>query len=482
MSESQKAVEKDRSLSPAEAPAAASAKKIDHFVVLIHGIRTHAAWAEMVVAVLEDRGAEDRDTVEAIPLRYHFFDAFRFLSPFLTRKGPVERIVQELRDLRDAHPDAKISVIAHSFGTYIVQKALEERNIRLHRVIFCGSVVREGFRRADYKGQLGDDEILNDCGTNDVWPVLARSVTWGYGSTGTFGFGTFGVHDRFNKFGHGDYFNKAYVEKFWRPFIYDGEIRPTEWETVRKNPPWWLSALSWIPLKYFLLAGIIALILGFFGWLLGPSQIRIGCGPEITVGHYMGVPAVKLPVHFKNTGWRETLVEDLRFTLISPGGREVALQVEGIVFGMNLNPAGDTMLVRPREPASYTYSFFNYNPGFQAIQQQVYNEMMAANLSPATPADPSKELVSKELVGKILTFGKAQFIWTSGKWRVRVSGRNGSHLIVAEKTMTLSQAEVDGMWRISDHYRSGIGVFPGWGYLTLGDYQPTVGAKLEEPQ
>src|SRR5207244_3865633 len=108
------------------------------------------------------------------------------------RQGPVQRVVRELRDLRASHPTARISVVAHSFGTYALVKALEEPDIRLNRVILCGCIVPEEFRRARHEAQLGADSILNDCGTHDIWPVLAKSLTWGYGATGTFGFGTVG--------------------------------------------------------------------------------------------------------------------------------------------------------------------------------------------------------------------------------------------------------------------------------------------------
>ncbi|MGE3916816.1 MAG: hypothetical protein AB7F78_14085 [Hyphomicrobiaceae bacterium] len=206
---------------------------------------------------------------EVQPVRYGFFDTFRFIMPFGTRDAPVRRVIRELRDARAEYPDAHISVIAHSFGTYALNKALKELDIKLHRIILCGCIIPEGFRRAEHKAQLGSDPILNDCGTRDIWPVLAKAVTWGYGATGTFGFGTRGVRDRFNNFLHGDYFNQDFVEQYWVPFLSDGSIIETKWEEKRPTTPYWLSLLSVMPIRWFLSLALCWLI-----YLSGADGLR----------------------------------------------------------------------------------------------------------------------------------------------------------------------------------------------------------------
>jgi len=226
--------------------------------VLIHGIRTHASWAEMVGSVLSKEAA-----AKVVPVRYGFLDVLKFLCPVRTRRAPVARIIREFRDLRSRSPVARISVVAHSFGTYALVKALEEPDIRLDRVILCGCIVKESFRRARFEAQLAADDILNDCGTDDIWPVLAKAVTWGYGATGTFGFGTAGVRDRFHKCGHADFFDANFVKQHWAPFLRNGEIHETSWEITRPTTPYWLSLLSWMPLRWI----CVVVLLGAVGLL-----------------------------------------------------------------------------------------------------------------------------------------------------------------------------------------------------------------------
>ena len=100
--------------------------------------------------------------------------------------------------------------------------------------------------------------VVNDCGTEDVWPILARAVTWGYGPTGTFGFGDPRVDDRYHRLTHGAFFNAEFVRKYWVPYIAEGKIIRPEWEKNRPPPPLWMSLLaSFAPIRWLLLLLLI---------------------------------------------------------------------------------------------------------------------------------------------------------------------------------------------------------------------------------
>ncbi len=178
-------------------------------VLLVHGIRTHANWGAMVRDELE---AKPQRVV--IPLKYGYFDAFRFWFPFLTRRGAISKVYRRMRAARTKYPDADLSIIAHSFGTYAVTKILRENaDIRLRRLVFCGAIVRSEFDWENIFHRIEYD-VVNDCGRRDVWPVLAKSLSWGYGPSGTFGFGTAGVFDRFHNYKHSDYFERNFGNHF----------------------------------------------------------------------------------------------------------------------------------------------------------------------------------------------------------------------------------------------------------------------------
>ncbi|MEZ4699175.1 MAG: hypothetical protein R2834_02505 [Rhodothermales bacterium] len=227
-------------------------------VVLVHGIRTQAPWAEMVMHCLEDEPTVQK----VIPVRYGYFNMFRFLTPVLTRRGPIQQLARELRDIRKQYPDARLSLIAHSFGTYATAQVLDnETDIEIDRLILCGSIIPQDFRW-DKVADRVHHEILNDCGTRDIWPVMAKFMTWGFGPSGTFGFGKSRVRDRFHNFRHSDFFNRDFVETYWSPYIAAGEIKHSDWELHRPTPPWWQSLLGIVKLPILL----VLLLAATVGW------------------------------------------------------------------------------------------------------------------------------------------------------------------------------------------------------------------------
>lgn len=213
----------------------------EKIVVLIHGIRTHAEWQERLKGLLATHN------IKAYPIGYGFYDVLRFLCPFLTRRRPQERVARELRSVRVNHPAAEISVVAHSFGTYVVTEVLADAtDIRLHRLLLCGSVVPTNYRWDKIRSRV-TGAILNDAGVKDIWPALSK-MTWGYGPSGTVGFKTADVEDRFHWCGHSGFFEDDHMESYWIPFLKDGQVVPPKGGR-RHATPWYISIFCRLPLK-----------------------------------------------------------------------------------------------------------------------------------------------------------------------------------------------------------------------------------------
>src|SRR4029077_10161629 len=91
----------------------------DHIVVLVHGIRDHALWEQGIRKSLSEAGLASAST------SYGRFDLIRFVLPIpYFRNWAIENVWDQVRAVRAQHPDAKLSFIAHSFGTYIVANML----------------------------------------------------------------------------------------------------------------------------------------------------------------------------------------------------------------------------------------------------------------------------------------------------------------------------------------------------------------------
>lgn len=259
-----------------------------HTVCFIHGIRTRAEWAERSAALLKKFDS----SIRAVPLRYGFFDAIRFLLPWSrVRSRPINRISKLLRDEIARNPE-KISIVAHSFGTYIFAKILETNSdIKFHRIILCGSIISEDFQWENYSHRLESDveghwHVVNDCGMKDIWPVLAASSTWGYGASGRFGFGHGRVKDRFFDAGHGDFFSDDHIKKNWLPYLSMGIVE--EGILQRATNPLWVSLLSVLKVRYLaaaLIAGLIfSIVIYRDSWLRPPSSNDILDRPDLHIG------------------------------------------------------------------------------------------------------------------------------------------------------------------------------------------------------
>lgn len=230
-------------------------------VALVHGIRTTAGWQEKARASLHLDGK-----VEVFPIGYGYFDVMRFIGPF--RRAAIARVEQELRDLRRIHGDCELVVMAHSFGTYIVSKILHQSpDIRIERLLLCGSIIPTDYRWDQLTHNFNNKNCVNEVGTRDFWPVFARVASLGYGGSGSFGFKTVRVSDRFFDYGHSDFFTDAHLIEYWRPFILSGEVVKSPWDQKRPTSPWILAALGGVPWVKAILLAIITFFSFIVFWL-----------------------------------------------------------------------------------------------------------------------------------------------------------------------------------------------------------------------
>jgi len=228
-------------------------------VALIHGIRTAANWQEKAREALAVEGK-----VVVAPVGYGYQDVFRFLGPW--RKGAIDRVKQELRDLQRIHTDSDLVVMAHSFGTFIISKILKDApDIRIKRLLLCGSIIPIAFRWDSLSNEFTNKTCINEVGTRDIWPVFARVASFGYGESGSFGFKTARVSDRFFDYGHSDFFTDDHFKTFWKPFILTGTVVASPWDSKRPTPSWLVSVLGGVPmvkgLVMLLAAGLIGTLL-----------------------------------------------------------------------------------------------------------------------------------------------------------------------------------------------------------------------------
>ena len=230
-----------------------------HLVILVHGMNTRANWMTELRDTLEDAGFVVGLT------SYGHFSPLKFLSPFRSfRQMAVNRVLTDIRTSLEvfehkfgSKPD-KMSVISHSFGTYVVARILEDaEDLKWDRVIFCGSVLREDFPLQKVISRF-EEPLLNEIGTKDYWPALAESCGWGYGSVGSTGFNRPPVHTRWHSgLKHRDFLTTDFCKGYWIGFLRGEKPKRAD---KPKGMPLWVRVLAALPLRLLPVALSIAVL------------------------------------------------------------------------------------------------------------------------------------------------------------------------------------------------------------------------------
>jgi pimeloyl-ACP methyl ester carboxylesterase len=184
-------------------------------VVLLHGIRTRGVWQKAITPTLSSAG------FIPFPLDFGYFGVPALLNP-RSRQSKVEWLHNELDDLRQKTRCDRLSVIAHSFGTYMIGQMLRKYpQHALDKLIMVGGILNRDY---DWVSKLDDWQVgyaHNEYGTGDVWPRLAARGVGGAGDSGYAGFRC--EHPRLSQqkfeYGHSDYFTVGHCERYWLPVL-----------------------------------------------------------------------------------------------------------------------------------------------------------------------------------------------------------------------------------------------------------------------
>jgi pimeloyl-ACP methyl ester carboxylesterase len=189
-------------------------------IIFVHGIRDPGFWSQKLRALFEAEG------FIAVPIGFYVFDIFRFLLGI--RRKAVERVQEQIKAAIDNNRDAEITIIAHSFGTYVVSRILDEDpSLDIARLVMCGGIVRRGYRwdktvRLNCQG-TGRVQVINEHSGRDIWPLFARHATLGFGDSGTIGCQDACVTDRQHDVRHSAYLTEDFAKTYWIPHLARGE-------------------------------------------------------------------------------------------------------------------------------------------------------------------------------------------------------------------------------------------------------------------
>lgn len=188
-------------------------------VLTLHGVESRGEWQKELAPLLCTNG------LTPYLLDYGHVPSWRILVAWI-RTGKVKWLLEEIEKVRTIEGVDRPSIIAHSFGTYILARALDKyEQIRLDSVILCGSIVDPKFdwKRLYDRGQF--NTLRNESGGKDLWAGLVKRLRWiisDVGPSGVEGFKQKEVwlHEKhFPNHGHSNFFDAGHARRFWIPFL-----------------------------------------------------------------------------------------------------------------------------------------------------------------------------------------------------------------------------------------------------------------------
>jgi hypothetical protein len=200
----------------------AGARRAPKVVFPLHGIRTQAEWQRKFTEVAHYANW----WCQLDTWNFGKFSLFQFLWP-PGRKRKIKWFEKtyygEINDRRlELDKNQLPSVVAHSFGTYILGYAMRKREyLRFNKIILCGSILPRSFEwdLLLKRGQVR--AVRNEYGVKDPWVKLVRFFVAGTGDSGAVGFAR--KHARLEEqefdYNHSDFFEEGHMQEYWIPFL-----------------------------------------------------------------------------------------------------------------------------------------------------------------------------------------------------------------------------------------------------------------------
>ncbi|MCS4436132.1 GNAT family N-acetyltransferase [Aquiflexum gelatinilyticum] len=190
-------------------------------LITVHGIRRKHRWYESIPTFQEFKD----NKIEVFYFDYGYFSFMKFL-----RKSHRDKIITNFCNFyNDKFIDSKYppSVIAHSFGTYIIYQAMKKYDvIKFDKIIFCGSILNENTDFRPFIKRKQFSKLKNDHGSLEWFLSFTRIIIdKDCGEAGKVGFTDIPLDNK--KFvlnsesykSHSEYFLPMHMKENWIKFL-----------------------------------------------------------------------------------------------------------------------------------------------------------------------------------------------------------------------------------------------------------------------
>jgi pimeloyl-ACP methyl ester carboxylesterase len=274
---------------------------VKKMVFVVHGIRDAGYWTHKIARRVKQRSNGPLSEWATETSSYGYFPMLPFLFPWY-RRQKVEWLMDQYTEALAHYPEASISYVGHSNGTYLLAKALELYPCcHFENVVFAGSVVSQHY---NWQGLLMPKKprvnaVLNFVATRDwvvaFFPKLFQFL--GLQDLGSLGHDGFGLkvleknmyQAKYVRGGHG----AAIEEPLWNmiaDFVITGEANTEKFPckgTPSTRGERFVQYLGRFPPIAWLMAGLIVYVI----WLLVKYLVGIAIADPVSQAYVTGFAA-----------------------------------------------------------------------------------------------------------------------------------------------------------------------------------------------
>jgi cellulose biosynthesis protein BcsQ len=218
----------------------------DHIVLTVRSTRWR--WEQPLKEIAQRR----KVNLQFLDYRYSRLGIIALLF-FTTRSFFISSFRHRLAQILFKYPHARIDIVAHGAGAYIVAHALQKltesapqgQRPSIHTLILASSLLSPNFRWDTLRTQGAVVRVLNECAIFDWVVVLTALFIPATGASGRVGFNGFfdsRFQNRFHRFGHNGYFqNNAianeFMRRYWVPLLTTNEAPIPVDERIKSTNP-----------------------------------------------------------------------------------------------------------------------------------------------------------------------------------------------------------------------------------------------------
>ncbi|WP_404973074.1 DUF6932 family protein [Vibrio campbellii] len=196
-------------------------------LVTIHGLLSTGAWNGELLPVFSDAGW-------TVAPYYYGVQSPDILVREKQRKEAVDKFREWIHGIYELYckgTNRKISVIAHSFGTYLIGAYLNgfEGNppVEFESIILTGSILNEDYDWGFLENSYAVGNVRNEIAPNDQWVKWMPKSDWIkkdplFGQAGVNGFNTISTYIEQNSctiFDHNNVIKRDVALKYWLPYL-----------------------------------------------------------------------------------------------------------------------------------------------------------------------------------------------------------------------------------------------------------------------